>query len=284
MSLHVRRTGRFLASLVWISFLVTPAVCGGTELKKESLESWDEYVQAANARMQDRLQNSFLWVDEMPDRVQRVRAGKIVVSPAGEPNPKPVPSGLIHDWIGAAFIPNATLDDVLSMVRDYANYKEFYKPNVVESKPLGTTGDCDKYSMVLMNHEAVGSTALDGEYQVCYFRLDERRWYSVAYSTRLQEVKHYGQADALVLPPDQGSGYIWRLYSFARFEERDGGVYVELEGIALSRDIPFAVRWVVNPIVRKISKNAMLTSLRQMEVAVHSKAVAANPAAAAHPN
>ena len=86
----------------------------------------------------------------------------------------------------------------------------------------------------------------------------------------MQEIRHYGKSDEQVLPPDQGKGFIWRLYSVTRFEERDGGVYVELEAIALSRDIPVALRWVVNPMVRRVSKNYMLTSLQQMEGAVRS--------------
>ncbi len=92
----------------------------------------------------------------------------------------------------------------------------------------------------------------------------------------MQEIRRYAQPGAQELPSDQGSGYIWRIYSFARFEERDGGVYVELEVIVLSRDIPVAVRWMVNPIVRRVSKNAMLTSLRQMEEALDSTTGAAN--------
>ena len=47
--------------------------------------------------------------------------------------------------------------------------------------------------------------------------------------------------------------------------------------IVLSRDIPVAARWVVSPIVRWISKNAMLTSLRQMEEAIDTTAGAAEP-------
>ena len=111
--------------------------------------------------MHGRLQGSFLWVDEDPDRIDSVRAGKILVSPVGKKVPKPVPSGLIHDWIGAAFIPDVRLADVLSAVRDYAHYKEFYKPTVVDAKPLGTEGGCDKYSMRVVNKERVAETALD---------------------------------------------------------------------------------------------------------------------------
>ena len=88
----------------------------------------------------------------------------------------------------------------------------------------------------------------------------------------MQEIRHYGRHDEQELPPDQGTGYIWRLYSIARFEERDGGVYIELEAIALSRDIPVALRWMVDPIVRRVSRNTLLISLQQMEEAVRSTA------------
>ena len=220
--------------------------------------------------------DSFLWVDEEPDRVDSVRAGKILVSSVGKKIPKPVPSGLIHDWIGAAFIPNARLGDVLSAVRDYGRYKEFYKPTVVDARLLGTDGSCDKYSMRVVNDETVVETALDSEYESCYLRLDELRWYSTAHTTRVQEIRHYRRPDEQELPPDQGTGYVWRVYSVARFEERDGGVYIELEAIALSRDIPVAVRWMVDPIVRRVSRNTMLVSLQQMQEAVRSTAEAAN--------
>jgi len=252
------------------SFLVAPAASDGAQLKEETLKTWDAYIQTVNAQIRGRLQGSFLWVDEEPDRVDRVRAGEILVSSVGQKNPKAVPSGLIHDWMGAAFIPNARLRDVLSAVRDYGRYKEFYKPTVVDARSLGTNGGCDKYSMRVVNNETVAETALDSEYEACYLRLDELRWYSTAHTTRVQEIRHYGRPDEQELPPNQGSGYIWRLYSFARFEERDGGVYIELEAIALSRDIPVAVRWAVDPIVRRISKNTLLISLQQMVEAVHS--------------
>ena len=267
-----RTPHRFLIGLMCANLLVAPAASVGAELKEETLKTWDTYIQAVNSQMRNRLQGSLLWVDQEPDRLQRVRAGQIVVSSVGQKNPKPVPSGLIHDWMGAAFIPDARLGDVLSAVRDYGHYKEFYKPTVVDAKALGTEGGCDKYSMRVVNKEAVAETALDSEYQACYLQLDELRWYSTAHTTRVQEIRHYGRPDEQELPPNQGSGYIWRLYSLARFEERDGGVYIELEAIALSRDVPVGLRWVVDPIVRRVSRNTLLVSLQQMAEAVRSTA------------
>ena len=122
--------------------------------------------------------------------------------------------------------------------------------------------------MRVVNKEVVGETALDMEYETCYFKVDENRWYSITQSTRVQELLHYGQANEQELPPDQGSGFIWRLYSIARYEQRDGGTYIEVEAIALSRDIPAALRWMVNPIVRRVSKNSMVLSLQQTGAAV----------------
>jgi len=261
---------RFLVMFICASSLVAPTASRGAELKQETVQTWDAYIQTVNSQMDGRLQGPFLWVDEEPDRQRRVRAGEILVSPVGRQVPKPVPNGLIHDWIGAAFIPNTSLETVLSIVRNYGDYKQYYKPTVVDSKLLATDGTSDKYTMRVVNKETAAEAAFDIEYETTYFQPEEQRRYNNTRATRVQEIRHYGKSDEQVLPPDQGKGFVWRLYSVTRFEERDGGVYVELEAIALSRDIPGALRWVVNPIVRRVSKNYMLTSLQQMEGAVRS--------------
>jgi hypothetical protein len=274
---------KFAAGIVFTWCLGIPCLMSAAELKQETLKAWDEYIQETNARTQDRQRSgSFLLVDESTERERQVRNGKVVVWPAAMQTPEPVPGGLIHDWIGAAFIPNATLDDVFTVVRDYDNYKVFYKPSVADSKSLGSVGEEDKFSMLLVNQQLVGKMALDTEYQSCYQQLATRRWYSAALTTRVQEIRNFGRSDEQELREGEGTGYIWRIYSLSRFEERDGGVYVEVEAIVLSRDIPAAARWFVNPIVRKVSKNALLISLRQTEEAVQSVSTVENRASRAH--
>jgi hypothetical protein len=161
---------RFAAVLFCAAFLAAAVTSKGAELKTETLGTWDSYVQAANTGLVSG-QSPFLWVDRSPDLPERVRRGEILVSSMGSRIPKPVPSGLIHDWVGASFIANATIDDVVSAVRDYSNYKNFYAPTVVDSKLLGVNGACDKYSMRVVNKEAVAETALEMEYETCYFQL-----------------------------------------------------------------------------------------------------------------
>jgi len=252
--------------------LLFPLPASAADLKPETIKTWEEYVDSAAAKMQERLHSGvpFLWIDEAPDRVANLRSGEIVVSPAGPDIPKRVPSGLIHDWIGAAFNPNATLHDVLPIVRDYGRYKEIYRPAVIDSRAIATGEREDRFSIVLMNKSVILKTAIDSDYRSSYFRVGDQLWYSISEATRIQEIAGYGTDSQRTLPQGQGRGLIWRIHSITRFEERDGGVYIEVEAMVLSRDIPVMLHWMVAPIVRRLSRESLLTSLRQTQDAVRS--------------
>jgi hypothetical protein len=249
-------------------------VAQAADLKQETVQAWEDYLQSAIVRIQQRLQPDavFLWMDEAPDRIEKVRKGQIVVAPAQPHIPRKVPSGLIHDWMGVSYVPGIGIRDVLPVMRDYGRYKEFYQPHIIESKMLGADDTCDRFSMVLMNKAFFKKTALDSDYQASYFRVDDHRLYSISKSTRIQEISEYGMPGQHTLPENEGTGLIWRLYSVVRFEERDAGLYIEVEAIALSRDIPAALRVVAEPIVRRVSRDSLITALKQTEAAVRASA------------
>jgi hypothetical protein len=255
-----------------------PATINAASLEPTTLKAWEAYVESAKIGMEQRLSPGgvFLWVDEEPERLARVRAGEIVVSPVGPQNPKKVPSGLIHDWVGSAFIAGVTLQDVLRVARDYGQYKELYPPTVVDSRVIDTGETKDRFSMLFLHKSTFLKTALDADYETSYARVDDRRLYSVSRATRIQEIDEYGSRAQRILPEDEGRGIIWRLFSITRYAERDGGVYLELEAIGLSRDIPASLRFLVEPIVRRVSRASLSTSLRQTEDAVRSRAELAN--------
>jgi len=257
---------------IWPGFatVVLALSAQAAELKPETLKAWDHYIEESNARMQERIREGgrFLWVDELPERGRQVKEGRIVAAPMAPHMPMRVQGGLIHHWIGAAFLPNVKLENVLSTVRDYPRYKEYYAPTVIESKAKQRTETEDQFSMVMMNKSFLMKRALDSEYQSSYVKLDGRRWYSTSSTTRVQEIEEYGQAGEHRLPLNEGSGYIWRLHAITRFQEVDNGVFVEVEGMALSRDIPAAVRFMVDPIVRRVSKGSVTMSLKQTEDAI----------------
>ena len=248
---------------------VNPSISAAT-LKPETKAAWDAYLEAANAAMQARLQPGahFLWLDDEPDRAEAIRTKGPYIAPVGRRIPKKVPSGLIHDWLGVGFVPNAKIEDILFIVRDYDRYKEIYRPGVIDSISHGTDGVKDLFSMRLMNKSVLAKTALDTDCEASYFRVDDRRWYGVSNTTHIQEVEKFGSLEQRTLPEDQGTGLIWRLSSITSLEERDGGVYAELEAIALSRDIPAAFRLFVTPIVRRVSRDSLATSLHQTKIAI----------------
>ncbi len=265
-----------------LSMLLTALRMNAAELKPETLTAWEQYVQGAEARMKTRLGPGqvFLWADEEPNRAARLRQGEIQVAPMAGHGSKTVPNGLIHDWIGAAFIPNASLQKLLDVVHDYGRFKEFYKPVVVDARLIERSGEEDRFAMLLLHKVLFVTAAMDAQYESRDFRLDDRRYYSISTSTRVQEIQNYGKPSQREMPPDQGSGYMWRLYCIARYEERDGGVYAELEAIGLTRDIPLSMRWVVKPVVTKLSRNSLLVSLSQTRDAVQSTSEISRAAAA----
>jgi hypothetical protein len=76
---------------------------------------------------------------------------------------------------------------------------------------------------------------------------------------------------------DEGTGLIWRLFSVTRFEERDGGVYVEIEAIVLSRDIPESLGWLIKPMIRRVAKASLTSTLQQTREAVRLNSTVPNP-------
>jgi hypothetical protein len=236
----------------------------GAELKQGTLDAWDRYLHAADARMEERTRGQFLWADETQERLCRLRAGEVVVAQIGQ-KPEAVPAGLIHHWIGAAFVAGARMDDVMAVVRDYEHYTEYYKPSVVDARTLSRRAEEDRFTVVVVDKAMFMKRALDSEYQSKFRQVDAMKWYSVAQTTRVQEL-----SETRHFPDGEGSGYIWRLATISRYQERDGGVYIETEAMALSRPIPMTLHWVVDPIVRRVSRASLETSLEQTREATGS--------------
>ena len=263
------RYSSWLAALA-VALVSLSQLAVAADLEPETIAAWDKYVKGINARIQKPVSPGapFLLTDQVPGQAAKLRAGEIVTAPAGPQMPLRVPRGLIHDWAGASFIPNARLDDVLRILKDYERYKLFYNPHVIDSELIASEPPEDRFSMLMINKAVISQFALRGAFRSSYARVNDQRYFVTAEATHLQEVANYGTPTQHLLPENEGMGLIWRLYSVARLEERDGGVYMDLEVVALSRDIPASVRWLVAPIVRRVSRSSLAVSLRQTEDAV----------------
>ena len=112
---------------------------------------------------------------------------------------------------------------------------------------------------------------MNANFDTRYERLGASRVESRAYSTRLAEVENFDKPGERELPVDGGHGFLWRLDSYWRFEEKDGGVYVQLESVGLSRGVPFIFAWLVNPLLSSIPRGTLASLLTKTRVAVSAR-------------
>jgi len=250
---------------------------GATELKPEAVQGFDRYARLTERRMQGELApgGAFLWMDGLPEaRRSEIRArlqqGEVIserlrtADPAG---PFSTPGALVHHWVGTVFIPRASLAQVLALVQDYDHHSEYYKPEVVKSKTLERAGNDFKVYLRLMQKKVI-TVVLDTEYSVHYRQLDAARALSDSYSTRIAEVEHAGEPGERQMPPGEDDGFLWRLNSYWRFYEADGGVYVQCEAISLTRDIPTGLNWLIAPFIESIPKESLEFALQSTRAAV----------------
>lgn len=270
---RVLRTSTSLAILLC---LLGAARSEAAELKEKTLRAWEAYAQTAKVAMQERAagRRPFLWVDESPDLLQRVRSGEFVVSKRDHSE---VPSGLIHHWVGAMFLPGVTLDEVNAVFSDYDHYPDFYRPRIVKVKVLEQADDYQKVTM-LMVERAFGVTgAVEADDEIHIIKLDPHRVYSLTNATRVQEIVNYGQPGERLPSENEGPGYFWRSVSMNRIEQRDGGVYIEMETISLSRGIPIQFRWLITPLTQHLPRTIMLETLKETRNAVIERNKNAGP-------
>ncbi len=251
-------------SLLWLSGCLAPAA----ELRPETVAAFDRYVRAAEARIDERLHGpNFLWADDSPARLTAVRDGQVVAEPLAGRGDVAVAGGLVHDWIAAVFVPGATLGRTLAAVQDYDRNKVTYRPEVIDSKLLSRDGDRFRVYLRLMKKKVL-TVVLDTEHEVRYYSLDGRRYHSRSYSTRIAEVADPGKSSEREQPAGNDHGFLWRLYSYWRFEERDGGVYLECEAISLTRDVPAGLGWLIEPIIRQLPAESLVNTLRATRIAI----------------
>lgn len=232
------------------------------QLEARTLKAFDAYIRQAETEMEQTLHGSgaFLWSHQAPQRAQDVGRGKVVAEFWSGRGPVRVPSGLVHDWIAAAFIPASTIQEIFAVIQDYDNHKNIYKPEVVDSKLIRRDENDFQIYLRLLKKKVI-TVVLDTDHEVHYRRVDRIRWVCSSCTTRIAEVENAGRQDERILQPNTGYGFLWRLYSNWRFEERDAGVVVECRAISLTRDVPFGLGWAIEPIIQKLPKESLINTL-----------------------
>lgn len=236
---------------------------GATDLKPATAQAWDTYT----ARAERRFAAEPRWLDAAPGRRETIRSGVVQVEPRAGRSLVPVSGGLIHDWIGAVFIPGVSLDQVVDLLRDYEHYSTFFQPTVRASATQSLSDREDTFRIRYTRQALFMTVVLEANYRLEYAQTGPCEWRSTARSASIREVTNADTTRERIGSPDDGSGFLWRSETLVDLEERDGGVYLEEETLGLSTTIPLALRWLVEPYVERLARGLATDWLRQTKEA-----------------
>jgi hypothetical protein len=246
------------------------------QLRPETARAFDQYIAAKEARASRDLaaKQNFLYIDSLPESealaYSELDRGQILIQRDTEcstPSCTSIPGGLIHDWIGIVFVPGVSLSQALATLQDYNRDSDFYHSEVIKSKLLAKSGD-DFNIYLRLRQVHVITVVLDTQYDVHYTAVDHDREIARSFSTAIAEVDHAGTSDERDEPIDAGHGFLWRLNSYWRFYQADGGVYIQCNAVSLTRDVPTGLGWLVGSFIETIPVASLRSTLSETRAAL----------------
>jgi hypothetical protein len=260
--------------LAWAAALAAVAGMAAAEEPTPAAQAgFDAYVRRVETRIgQERgQQRGQAGTILAPVDGKRVRAGEVVVEELTPKGHAELPGALIHDWRGTAFVPGATAAEFERMMRDFADYPKTFAPQVEAVRVIATDGDDASVTMRVKQQHVI-TVVLDTTYAITYARAGAgsgMKWGTI--DSRSTQVKEIG-GDGRALSAADEHGFLWRMNTYWSYEERDGGLYVQLESVSLTRGIPTGLGWAVGPFVESVPKESIEFTVRAVMKAVEGKA------------
>ena len=250
-------------------FVLAPG-CAVAEAPAAAVSTFNSYVGAVESRLaqQHRSREGFLaGVDfgTQSEKEMRLRGGAFVVEQA-TPTATDLPGAMLHHWRGTAFAAGAKAADFERLMRDFNGYPQHFAPQVLQARVLMQHDDRlqgDRLQATMrVRQKHVITVVMDTTYDIAYGRLDEQHGYSISRSTKVEEIDAPGTAGERALSGDEEHGFLWRLNTYWSYEECDGGLYIQIESVSLTRSIPRGLGWAVGPFVESVPRESLEFTLR----------------------
>ena len=278
-----------LAATIWIfqGQLLTAAT-----LQSRTVQDWTTYVDATERRIAKELVSAdrYLVLDFQPTSMASrekaaISAGEIPVTRMETLDSRgkvvPVEAGAIHHWRGCVFVPGVNLEDVLHRIANPGPIDE-RQEDVLASTVLDRGPNWLKIYLKLHRSKIV-TVVYNTEHLVSYRRHDGSRASSRSEALKIVELENANSAEENEKPQGVDHGFLWRLNSYWRYQQMDGGVLIECESVSLSRSIPAVVEFLIRPIINRMARRSMqrtLSSLRDRLIrSRHRQIVAGTPRA-----
>lgn len=251
-------------------FVIIP-IASAAEPTPAALSAFNTYVDTVESRLaqQHRSPGAFLAASAstQPNQAQ-LRRGELIIERLTPSDGPAMPGAMLHHWRGTAFAPGATAADFQRLMRNFAAYPTIFSPQVVQAKTIPQQGD--HYSAVLrVRQKHIITVVMDTTYDVVFSRPDPQHGSSISRSTRIAEIDSAGTPRERALPPGKDHGFLWRLNTYWSYEQRDGGLYMQIESVSLTRSIPTGLGWVIGPFVESVPRESLEFTLRATCNALH---------------
>jgi hypothetical protein len=194
---------------------------------------------------------------------QSLFKGEVLIRPGGaRKNPIDLPGGLVHDWTGTIFFPNASLERVLAVLQDFDHHSKWY-PEVLRSRLIRHSGNDLTGYWRLEKKEQLVDVVFDVTQEAHWEQVAPGRWICRAYAKDVREVR-----DKQVLPVGEGLGVFWRGYYYWSLESANNGVIAELRTLSLSRPVPTGLGWIMKSVLQNVPRESLAATLRNTRQAV----------------
>ena len=199
-----------------------------------------------------------------PVNLARLRSGQFIVEDLKPLGGKSVGGALLQDWRGTAFVPGAKAADFVRLMKDFSAFPKNFAPQVLQMRVLSEQGNQYKVTMRVRQKHII-TVVLDMDFDMTFTQADQdgaARGYIISRSTRVAEIEAPGTPQEHALAPNQDHGFLWRMNNYWSYEEGDGGLYIQIESVSLSRSVPAGIGWAVKPFIQSVPRESLEATLR----------------------
>jgi len=229
-----------------------------------AVSALNSYIRVVEARLAEQhgSQSGFLaGAITGPATNARLRRGELIVERLTPSSGTDLPGAMLHHWRGTAFAAGARAADFERLMKDFSAYPQHFSPQVLQAKVTKDQGDHFQASMRVRQRHVI-TVVMDTDYDIAFSKLDAQHGYSISRSTRIAEIDGAGTSGERALSAKEEHGFLWRLNTYWSYEERDGGLYIEIESVSLTRSIPRGLGWAVGPFVESVPRESLEFTLR----------------------
>jgi len=244
------------------------------QLSLAATVAFNNYSRTVESRLaqQHNSPNTFLVLPADPAALARLRSGQPLIEQITTPA---TPDSLLHHWRATAFVPGATAADFQRLLQNFSAYPHNFAPQILSSTVLSRTGvpgqlagwgetgvpsersvfagvatpDSTLLRLRTRQHHVI-TVVLDTTFDVTFASLDLTHRYSTSRSTRVDQIS-----------PSGNDGFLYRLNTYWSYEQRDGGLYLQIESLSLTRNIPHGLAWAVKPYLESIPRESLVFTL-----------------------